>query len=219
MKLLIFDTETTGLPKSREAAINAPNNWPHLVSISWVIIENNLIAKQKDYIIKPEKWNIPEDSIKIHGITNEIASTKGHRLQTVMSEFMAEQCDMMVAYNMNFDYNVIMNAIKWDLEFDFKGFNVPMKCAMLLSKSECKLPGNFGYYKTPKLKELYEFIFKRKPNEAKLHGSLYDTLILTECIQHSTWLQAALGLPVSKPTLTNGIHESRTINFNFKETN
>ena len=219
MKLLIFDTETTGLPKSNQSALTTPNNWPHIVSISWVIIENNTIIKQRDYIIKPENWNIPEDSIKIHGITYEIACNKGHRLQTVMSEFMAEQCDAMVAHNMNFDYNVIINAIKWDLEFDFKGFNVPMRCTMILSKPQCKLPGRFGAYKTPKLKELYEFIFKRKPDENKLHGSLYDTIILTECIQHCTWLQAALGLPVSNLPLNNGIHESKTINFNFKETN
>lgn len=216
MKLLIFDTETTGLPKSRTPAIEKPDNWPHIVSISWVILDNNTITKQREYIVKPEKWVIPDESINIHGITNEIASAKGHPLQSVMSEFLAEQCDLMVAHNMDFDYNVIMNAIKWDLGFDFKGFTVPVRCTMQLSKNQCKLLGRFGSYKVPKLKELYEFIFKRKPNESKLHGSLYDTIILAECIQHCSWLQAALGLPVSNPTLGNGI---RTLNFNFNETN
>jgi DNA polymerase III epsilon subunit-like protein len=158
---------------------------------------------------------INDESIKIHGITNETARLKGVSLQDVISEFLAEHCDMMVAHNMNFDHNVIINAIKWDLGFDFKGFTIPMMCSMTASKSQCKLPGKFGY-KVPKLKELYEFIFKKKPNETRLHGSLYDTLILAECIQHCSWLQAALGLPVSNPTLGNGI---RTLNFNFNETN
>ena len=215
MKLLIFDTETTGLPKSRSSATDAPNNWPHIVSISWVILDDNKITKQTEYIVKPEKWVIPDDSIKIHGITNEIANEKGYPLQTVISEFLAEQCDFMVAHNMDFDHNVLINAIKWDLGFEFKGFTTPMKCTMRLSKNQCKLPGRFGY-KVPKLKELYEFVFKKKPNESRLHGSLYDTLILAECIQHCGWLQAALGLPVSNPTLGNGI---RTLNFNFNETN
>lgn len=215
MKLLVFDTETTGLPKSRAPAIDQPNNWPHLVSISWVILDNNIITKQREYIIKPENWVIPDDSIRIHGITNELAHTRGHSLLKVMTEFMGEDCDVMVAHNMDFDYNVIMNAIKWDLEFDFKGFKIPMKCTMQLSRDYCKLPSKFGY-KVPKLKELYEFIFKRKPNETKLHESLYDTIILAECIQHCSWLQAALGLPVSNHTLGNGIH---TLNFNFNETN
>jgi DNA polymerase III epsilon subunit-like protein len=211
MKLLIFDTETTGLPNSRTPAIEKPNNWPHIVSISWVILEDNKITKQCEYIVKPKNWTIPDDSIKIHGITNEIASERGHSLQSVISEFLGQPCDLMVAHNMDFDYNVIVNAIKWDLEFDFNGFRVPTRCTMQLSKNQCKLPGRFGY-KVPKLKELYEFIFKRKPNESKLHGSLYDTIILAECIQHCSWLQAALGLPVSNATLGNGIH---TLNFNF----
>jgi DNA polymerase III epsilon subunit-like protein len=218
MKLLVFDTETTGLPKSRTPATDQPNNWPHLVSISWVILDNNIITKQRNYIIKPENWIIPDDSIEIHGITNELAHTKGHSLVNVMSEFMEEKCDIIVAHNIDFDYNVITNAIKWDLKFDFKGFNTPMKCTMQLSRDHCKIPSKFGY-KVPKLKELYEFIFKRKPNEKQLHSSLYDTIILTECIQHCNWLQAALGLPVSNTNLDNGIHKSRTITFNFNETN
>jgi DNA polymerase III epsilon subunit-like protein len=217
MKLLIFDTETTGLPEKNPITPQL-DKWPHLVSISWVILQDNVIIKQRDYIIKPENWVIPDDSIKIHNITNEIAQTKGHSLFKVMTEFMAEQCDMMISHNINFDYNVVMNAIKTDLEFNFKGFNVPLKCTMVLSKNICKLPGRFSSYKPPKLKELYEFIFKRKPNENKLHGSLYDTIILTECIQHCNWLQAALGLPVSNTILDNGIHKDRTITFNFNET-
>jgi DNA polymerase III epsilon subunit-like protein len=215
MKLLIFDTETTGLPKSRTAAIDKPDNWPHIVSISWVILDDNKIVKQREYFITPDKWVIPEESIKIHGITNEIATAKGQPLQTVMMEFLGEHCDSIVAHNMNFDYNVIINAIKWDLGFDFDGFNVPMRCTMQLSRDHCKISGRFGY-KVPKLKELYEFIFKRTPTESRLHGSLYDTIILAECIQHSSWLQAALGLPVSNPISGNGIH---TLNFNFNETN
>ena len=127
MKLLVFDTETTGLPKSRAPATDKPDNWPHLVSISWVILQNNLIIKQRNYIIKPENWVIPDDSIRIHGITNELAHTRGHSLLKVMTEFMGENCDVIVAHNMDFDYNVIMNDIKWDLEFDFKGFKIKIK--------------------------------------------------------------------------------------------
>jgi len=219
MKLLVFDTETTGLPKSRTPALEKSDNWPHLVSISWVILQENVIVKQRNYIIKPDNWIIPDDSIKIHGITNELAHAKGEDLLKVMTEFIGENCDVMIAHNMNFDYNVIMNAIKWDLEFDFKGFNIPLKCTMMLSKNTCKLPGGFVSYKPPKLKELYEFIFKRKPNENKLHGSLYDTIILTECIQHCNWLQTALGLPVSNHIVGNGVHKNKTISFNFNEPN
>ena len=37
MRVVYFDTETTGLPKTRESATRGPDNWPHLVSIAWII--------------------------------------------------------------------------------------------------------------------------------------------------------------------------------------
>ena len=53
MKLCIFDTETTGLPKDRnKQAIKEPNNWPHIVSISWVIldVDTNSLSVNADFI-------------------------------------------------------------------------------------------------------------------------------------------------------------------------
>jgi hypothetical protein len=96
MHILVFDTETTGLPKSRKDAKEEPNNWPHLVSISWVVLDSEnmfAITKQRNYIIKPVDWVIPEDSIKIHGITNEEAS-QGASLKEVMDEFMSEKINL-----------------------------------------------------------------------------------------------------------------------------
>jgi DNA polymerase III epsilon subunit-like protein len=72
---LIFDTETTGLPKARLPSSRGPNNWPHIVSISWVILDahTNKVVDIRSFVIKPRNWTIPEDSIKIHGITQEKA--------------------------------------------------------------------------------------------------------------------------------------------------
>lgn len=201
MRILVLDTETTGLPASRIPADKFPNNWPHIVSFAWVIIENNLIVKQRNYLIKPIGWEIPASATKIHGITTGMAET-GVDLDFVMTEFMEQQCDKMVAHNMYFDYNVLVNAIMWDLHRPFTGFNREILCSMTLSKVKCNIKGRFGL-KPPKLSELYFAVFGRYPNEAKLHGALYDTLVLTECIQHSTWLQAALGLPVSNVYSSN----------------
>jgi DNA polymerase III epsilon subunit-like protein len=188
MHILVFDTETTGLPKSRKDAKEEPDNWPHLVSISWVILDSEnmfAITKQRNYIIKPLDWTIPEDSIKIHGITNEQAFS-GSSLKDVMSEFMSEKPDFLIAHNLHFDYNVLVNALKWDLKQEYK-FSIPnFRCSMLFSRKHCG--------KQMKLKDLYEKIFQRQPNPLKLHGSLYDTIILVECIQHSDWLKQSLGL-------------------------
>ena len=122
MRIIVFDTETTGLPNKKQAAIHVPNNCPHLVSISWVIIENFIIVKEQTHVIKPRGWTIPAESTKIHGITHEQATENGDKLEDVMKEFMGESFDKMVAHNMNFDYNVLMNAILWDLGWTFNGF-------------------------------------------------------------------------------------------------
>ena len=189
MRLLIFDTETTGLPKTRSPATEGPNNWPHIVSMSWLIIDDGVIVKQRNYIVKPEGWTIPLESTKIHGITTLQAHAEGEPLLKVVSEFMSEVFDGIVAHNVDFDYNVLMNAIRWDVGMEFNGFSKPLFCTMKLSTKECGLLNGWGTLKFPSLKELYYNIFKRYPDITRLHGSLYDVTVLCECIQHCEWLQ------------------------------
>lgn len=201
MKLLIFDTETTGLPKSRKSYEEGPNNWPHIVSISWVIYdaEHDCIEKQRRYIVNPMGWEIPEEVVKIHGIDTSKAKVQGHPLKDVMMEFTGESVDALVAHNMEFDYNVVCNAIKYDLDWDFfKGFDESRYCTMELSRDICNLKTLFGKPKAPKLSELYEHVFKRQPIPSSLHDSLYDTLILTEIIQHCHELRSKMNLPSLK---------------------
>ena len=71
---LIFDTETTGLPRDFNAPLDQFNNWPRLVQLAWQIhdSEGKLIDVQ-NYIIKPEGFNIPINAQEIHGISTEIA--------------------------------------------------------------------------------------------------------------------------------------------------
>lgn len=184
MKFLIFDTETTGLPKKKGSAKDGPNNWPHIVSISWVVMDDeNTIHSQKSYIVKP-RWEIPEESTKIHGITYQHAMWIGKDLNVVMNEFLSEECDILVAHNMNFDYNVLVNAIKWDMGIEHK-ITQQLFCTMNASRNICKIPGKFGGNKVPKLKELYKHIFTKDPIEENLHGSEYDTQILVEIIKES----------------------------------
>ncbi len=200
MKLLIFDTETTGLPKSRDPSFKGPNNWPHIVSISWVILDadTNRVEKEQSYIIKPLNWVIPDDSIKIHGITNEKAHSQGTDLAKVVGEFLAESYDVLVAHNLEFDFNVLHNAVRWDLELPFSSLYKKMSCTMELSRDICKIRNTFGSYKSPKLSELYEYVFKKSPNKESLHTSIYDVLILTEIIQHSDELRSKMNLPTKE---------------------
>ncbi len=204
MRLCIFDTETTGLPKSRLPSFRGPNNWPHIVSISWVILNavTNIIDSRRHYIIKPNGWTIPQDAIKIHGITNEKAHEEGGDLGNVVDEFLAQDYDVLVSHNLDFDFNVLDNAIRWDLHRPWSGIRQQKMCTMELSRDLCRIPRPLGdQYKAPKLMELYQHAFRRKPVSASLHNSLYDTLILTEVIQHCDGLRLKMNLP-PKPANT-----------------
>lgn len=198
MKLLIFDTETTGLPKSRLPAVRQSNNWPHIVSISWVILdsETNKIEKKQNFIVKPIMWKIPEESIKVHGITNESAMHNGYELYYVIGQFLREEYDGLVAHNLEFDLNVLYNAILWDLDLQLKPFDKRMYCTMELSRNICNLPGKFYSPKNPKLSELYEYVFKRPPNQDSLHNSMYDVYILTDIICECEPLRLKMNLPI-----------------------
>lgn len=204
MRVCIFDTETTGLPKTRDPACKGPNNWPHLVSISWVILDSvtNKIEKKRYSLIKPMGWDIPEESIKIHGITYQKAYTYGKDLHLIMMEFLSEVYDVLVAHNIEFDFNVIYNAIRWDLNIEFSSLYRPMYCTMEISKPICKIRSMYGTYKSPKLVELYEFVTNKKPVANSLHNSLYDTMLLTEIIQASDAIRSKMNLP-PKPVITS----------------
>lgn len=199
MKYLLFDTETTGLPVNpKTPASSRPDNWPHLVSISWNILdtETNQIIKRANYIVKPLQWIIPEESTRIHGITTEDVQRYGHNLVDVMRLFMNEECDALVAHNMDFDYNVVYNAVVWDLRLPFTLESKPRYCTMNIGRYICKIPSQYGGFKSPKLIELYEYVFHKKPMVSMLHNSAYDTLILTEIVQVCDDIRIKMNLPI-----------------------
>jgi DNA polymerase-3 subunit epsilon len=199
--ILFFDTETTGLPKSRyEDAHKRPDNWPHIVSISWIVLDSdtNRVLTQATYIVCPDgKWTIPLESTRIHGIDHEFAEDYGAPLDAVMEEFLAVEHDMVVSHNMDFDENVVVQAVKWDMKREeFNGFMKPKHCTMMLGRSMCKLSfanGGSGY-KLPKLSELYEHVFRAKPDASRLHGSMYDTELVVDIIKHHDPMRLMLGL-------------------------
>lgn len=186
MRAIFFDTETTGLPKDqKKSPAEGANNWPEPVSISWAITDGSKIIRAKSYLIQPNGWQIPQDSIKIHGITQQMAEVDGSRLQQVMAEFIRDllSVDMAIAHNLEFDKNVMTSAALYHCQTD-----VALKwpkyefCTCENSRTICKLPmyrPTFsGAYKSPKLTELYVHAFKSPPPDLLLHTSLGDVLVL-----------------------------------------
>ena len=89
MKVLVFDTETTGLPQTKIINPDTLHLWPYIVQFSYIIYDttDNIIIETNDYIILLENIIIPEESIKFHGITNEISSKLGTNIRDVLIKF------------------------------------------------------------------------------------------------------------------------------------
>ncbi len=180
---LIFDTETTGLPKRWDAPITDTDNWPRAVQIAWQLHDamGNCIEHQ-DYLINPEGFNIPYDAEKIHGISTELAQEKGVPLTEVLEKFNSalSKTKFVVGQNVGFDIN-IMGA-----EFVREGVANPLQELPVLdtctehTANLCQIPGGRGgKFKLPTLTELHQFLFNQPFSEA--HNATADVEATTRC--------------------------------------
>ena len=173
---LIFDTETTGLPKNFNAPLSDTDNWPRVVQISWQLHdEMGKLIEQQDYIIKPEGYNIPFESQNIHGISTELATQEGHDLKEVLQKFnqAIEKSEFIVGHNINFDLKVT-GAEYFRKKLKTQLLDKPILDTMTEKTAElCQLPGGRGgRYKLPKLGELYKHLFGLEFAEA--HNATAD---------------------------------------------
>jgi DNA polymerase III epsilon subunit-like protein len=74
MKVMVFDTETTGLPLEKNPSIYESHKWPHIIQLSYIIYDsetNDLIALENDYINIDASVIINPKSQEIHKISRE----------------------------------------------------------------------------------------------------------------------------------------------------
>jgi len=180
---LIFDTETTGLPKNWRAPISDIENWPRCIQIAWQVHdEMGVLLESKSYIVKPKDFDIPYESEKIHGISTELAYEEGVDLEEVLTEFnnSVSKSKFIIGHNVNFDLNVIgcefyRNNITSNIELT----DVLDTCTELTAEL-CKLPGGRGgKFKLPTLTELHEFLFQSSFKEA--HNATADVEATARC--------------------------------------
>ncbi len=180
---LIFDTETTGLPKRWDAPITDTDNWPRCIQMAWQLHDalGNCIEHQ-DYLVQPDGFNIPYDAEKIHGISTELAQEQGVPLQTVLEKFneALSKTKFIVGQNLKFDLN-IMGA-----EFVRAAIANPLQELPVLdtcteqTASLCQIPGGrYGKFKLPTLTELHDYLFNVPFDEA--HNATADVEATTRC--------------------------------------
>jgi len=189
MKVLVFDTETTGLGPSRKVNYDEIDKWPHIVQLSAVLYDtekSELVDVMDDIIKMEEGVMIPEESTRVHSITNEMSRDNGITMKESMLHFitMYEECNMHIGHNIGFDVNMVLVELE-RLSYPniFKTHKSIQYCTMSLGMNITKLPKinkrTRGQYKYPKLIELYEKLFNELPKN--LHNSMVDVLCTFRC--------------------------------------
>ncbi len=180
---LIFDTETTGLPKSWSAPITDTDNWPRCIQIAWQLHDEmgNLIENQ-DYLIKPDGFNIPYDAERIHGISTELAEEQGIPLIEVLEKFniALSKTKYIVGQNLGFDVNIMgCEFHRMNVGSDMSKMPVLDTCTEVTAEL-LRLPGGRGgRFKLPTLTELHQYLFNQPFAEA--HNATADVEATTRC--------------------------------------
>lgn len=185
MKVLIFDTETTGLPKDYKGSIYDSDNWPYIVQLSYILFDctQNKILRNVDDIIKVD--NIPVSSIEIHKITQDMSNTQGISIKEALNRFnkVAKQATRLIAHNIQFDKKIIIvESIRNKVASVF--VNKPsLYCTMKSTVDVCKIekewPDGTKYFKFPTLSELHYHLFSTYPKG--VHNAQIDILICLRC--------------------------------------
>lgn len=179
---IIFDTETTGLPRDYNAPMSDVDNWPRLVQIAWQLHDaRGKLISNHNYIIRPEGFTIPYNAEKVHGISTKRALAEGHDLKEILQIFREDviQAKFLVGHNIGFDINVVGSEyLRAELvmplgdkaELDTKD----------ISTDFCALPGGKGgKFKWPTLTELHKKLFGVGFDDA--HDAAYDVDATARC--------------------------------------
>ena len=190
MKILVFDTETTGLPERRGGRyplINDINKWPYIVQLSYILYDLELkkMLECQDHIIKlPSNVIISKESTNIHGINRTLCNRKGICINYALEDFNSalNQADYIIAHNLSFDKRMIqVENIRLNNKDNF--IHKYEYCTMKNNVDFCAIEriGRNGdkYFKYPTLGELYEKMFHIIPKGT--HDSMVDVLICLRC--------------------------------------
>lgn len=196
---LIFDTETTGLPKNWKLPYTDTDNWPRLVQLSWQVHDAyGKLLSQKDLIIYPDGFEIPFNSEKVHGISTERAKAEGIPLKEALDIFEQDlkQSQLLIAHNIEFDENV-MGAEYVRSTYDTVFFDLDQYCTKENTTDFVAIPAKRGKgFKWPTLAELYYKLFGESFEEA--HNAAFDVEALARCFF------GLLEQKVAKPRLPQG---------------
>ncbi|WP_338815061.1 DNA polymerase III subunit alpha [Bernardetia sp. Wsw4-3y2] len=179
---LVFDTETTGLPKNFNAPVTDSENWPRLVQIAWQLHDKtgNLLSAQ-NHIVYPDGFTIPFNAEKVHGISTKRAEENGKPLSDVLNAFADDyqKADILIGHNVEFDV-AIMGAEFHRTSIERGFMEKETLCTKLTSVDFVAIQGGRGgRFKWPTLTELHTKLFGVPFADA--HDAAYDVDATAKC--------------------------------------
>lgn len=174
MKVLCYDTETSGLPEWSKPSEDPCQ--PRIVQLCAELFDDDSgrVLHSMNFIIRPDGWTIPDEVAAVHGITTEFAINHGVPIGTALPLFLGLwiRSDIRVAHNESFDMRMVRIEIKRDSELtpDFadQWKASPAFCTQAKSSPILKLPptpkmlaAGRRHAKSPNLGEAYEFFTGR----------------------------------------------------------
>lgn len=195
MKILVFDTETTGL-QEKGASIYDKSKWPYIIQLSYILydLSSNSALIKNNYIKLDESVTISQESFNIHHISREILNEQGINIVDALKEFnkYLKICDIVVGHNISFDKRMIfVECFRHAVAQYFTHYADNEKihktefCTMKNTTHYCKLERlsktNQVYIKNPKLSELYLLLFPNETLPTNLHNSLVDVAMTLRC--------------------------------------
>jgi DNA polymerase III epsilon subunit-like protein len=182
MPILVFDTETTGLPIRKGWKFYPPSNLSkselsRLVQISMLVCEGDDVLETHDYIIKPS-YDFKVINSHIHGITHEQAELEGTTLDDVfqlLEKLLTKyNFDEVVCHNVAFDKYILSSEL-------IRSNNQQLEKKFNKIRTYCTMVNHQYLGKWQKLDELYIRTMGRPRVESEKHNSLHDARDTFEC--------------------------------------
>ena len=210
MKILFFDTETSGINPG----------WNVILQLSYQIVESDSWYVEKvvnHYFPWPEmKSRVSEEAICVNGLSEEFLVTQQlSDRKTALEEFIADKdaCDLLVAHNLEFDKKFIIASCREEgVKYASSGWARTYD-TMKRTTSFCQIPKGWGYgYKWPKLTELADCL-NIKYSYIHLHDSSGDVELTKLCFRELV-SQGIYHLP-RKTGMTISLHVYDPDNLSF----
>jgi len=175
MKIVIFDTETTGLLMPSVAPIDKQ---PRVIELGVVVIVDGKVQSEHNWIFDP-KQSISAEITKITGITNEdLVGKPEFRERLAEIEEVFGGADIGIAHNAPFDTGMLKT------ELDLCGrTGFPWPAEMICTAQEY----THVLGKRPRLVDLYEHVMGRPL--AQTHRALDDALAVWEVLEKDNFLR------------------------------